>query len=180
MKTYGKITGVTRDILTRRMIISFEVDDVPQASIQEIQGKDLTIEADTKRVRRSLNSNNYFHVLAGKMADKLTVSKARMKNLLICKYGQPYLLDDGSPMIYKTNAPPEFMQEQESIHSLPVKYSEENGKQVIFYKVYRPSHEYNTLEMSALIDGTVADAKELGIETLTPLELARMKMRWIQ
>jgi hypothetical protein len=32
--------------------------------------------------------------------------------------------------------------------------------------------------MSRLIDGTVNEAKELGIETLTPAELERMKASW--
>lgn len=32
--------------------------------------------------------------------------------------------------------------------------------------------------MSVLIDGTVADAKDLGIETLPPAELQAMKERW--
>jgi hypothetical protein len=34
--------------------------------------------------------------------------------------------------------------------------------------------------MSRLIDGTVFEAKELGIETLTPNELERMKNEWSQ
>ena len=77
-------------------------------------------------------------------------------------------------MVYKTNAPEEFMWEQESIHCIPVKYE----AVATFYKVYRGSHTYDTKEMSALIDGTVADAKELGIETATPNELMRMKQEW--
>jgi hypothetical protein len=47
-----------------------------------------------------------------------------------------------------------------------------------FYKIYRGSHTYDTKEMSLLIDGTVADAKELGIETATPDEIRQMKERW--
>jgi hypothetical protein len=32
--------------------------------------------------------------------------------------------------------------------------------------------------MSCLIDGTVADAKEMGIEVRTPDEIERMKQLW--
>ena len=60
------------------------------------------------------------------------------------------------------------------IHAIHVKYEEK----ATFYKIYRGSHTYDTKEMSVLIDGTVADAKELGIETVTPTELAEMKERW--
>ena len=34
------------------------------------------------------------------------------------------------------------------------------------------------LMMSVLIDGTVAEARELGIETMTPDQLERMKAAW--
>jgi hypothetical protein len=44
--------------------------------------------------------------------------------------------------------------------------------------VMRGSHTYDTREMSRLIDGTVEEAKELGIETLTPEQLERMKASW--
>jgi hypothetical protein len=42
----------------------------------------------------------------------------------------------------------------------------------------RGSHTYDTKEMSRLIDGVVEAAKELGIETLTPEQLERMKAAW--
>ena len=43
---------------------------------------------------------------------------------------------------------------------------------------YDDKSTYDTKEMSVLIDGTVADAKELGIDTITPAELQEMKERW--
>jgi hypothetical protein len=36
----------------------------------------------------------------------------------------------------------------------------------------------NSKEMSELIDGTVSEAKELGIDTRTPDEIERMKALW--
>lgn len=42
----------------------------------------------------------------------------------------------------------------------------------------RGSHTYDTKEMSELIKGTVAEAKELGIETATPQEIKEMEERW--
>jgi len=35
-----------------------------------------------------------------------------------------------------------------------------------------------TKEMSELIDGTVSEARELGIDTRTPDEIERMKQLW--
>ncbi len=46
------------------------------------------------------------------------------------------------------------------------------------WAVIRGSHTYDNKEMSALIDGTVEDAKEMGIETLSPGEIERLKALW--
>ena len=42
------------------------------------------------------------------------------------------------------------------------------------WKLLKPSHTYDSKEMSVLIDGIVSEAKDLGIETLPPSELERM------
>ena len=55
-----------------------------------------------------------------------------------------------------------------------------NGMTGIQLQCYFGSSTYNTKEMSVLIDGTVYEAKELGIETLPPDELERMKIEWNQ
>ncbi|WP_370777919.1 hypothetical protein [Roseburia sp.] len=177
MELTGKAVGASLDFDTNRFRITFEVNenDIVKAEYDKLKSYDkLKIKAVKYTQRRSLDANAYFHALVGKIADALTISKAKAKNVLICKYGQPQLLPDGSIMVYKTNAPEDFMWEQESIHAIPVKYEEK----ATFYKIYRGSHTYDTKEMSVLIDGTVADAKELGIETDTPAEIAEMKERW--
>ena len=46
------------------------------------------------------------------------------------------------------------------------------------YMMLRGSSDYDTREMSELIDGTVSEAKQMGIETLPPHEIERMKKEW--
>lgn len=43
---------------------------------------------------------------------------------------------------------------------------------------YYGSSTYNTRQMSRLIDNLVQDCKAVGVETLTPAELARLKGAW--
>ena len=105
------------------------------------------------------------------------MSMACCKNHLITSYGQIEYID-GEQMIYKTNAPVEYMQELESVHSSCVKIAEENGKEVYFYRLYRGSHTYNTAEMSMLINGTVEECKAQGIETETPDKIREMLALW--
>jgi hypothetical protein len=52
------------------------------------------------------------------------------------------------------------------------------GKEFTHYKIYKGSSEYTTLEMAVLIDGIVSEAKELGIETIPPKEIERLKTMW--
>ena len=128
--------------------------------------------------RRSLDSNAYFHVLADKLRQKLGLSMAEVKNHLIASYGQIQYVD-AQPMIYKTNAPEEYMMQQEFLHTKCIQITEDdNGRPVFYYRVYRGSHTYNSSEMSALIAGTVEECKAQDIETATPEEIARMAALW--
>ena len=144
---------------------------------QQRENPDKEYECKERKKRRSLDSNSYFHLLCDKLRQKLGMSMARCKNHLIADYGQVRYLEDEA-LIYKTNAPPEFIYEQEEPHMWLVKTAEENGKLVYFYRMYRGSHTYNSDEMSRLIDGTVEECKEQGIETLTPKELEQMAQDW--
>lgn len=127
--------------------------------------------------KRSLDSNAYFHVLCDKLRQALNISFARCKNHLIADYGQIEYIGD-EPMIYKTNAPEEYMMELETIHSKCIRVSEENGKQIYFYRIYRGSHTYNSSEFSKLLQGTIEECKAQGIETATPEEIQKMQMLW--
>ena len=173
--------SISQDVISDAFTVSFTTTDSTTIKAFLSKGEqldDISVKATKWRNKRSLDANAYFHVLVGKIADALTISKTRCKNILICRYGQPEHLEDDSEVVYKTNAPVTYMLEQEYIHCQPIGCKEENGKTTFFYKIYRGSHTYNTKEMSCLIDGTVAEAKELGIETITPDELREMKERW--
>lgn len=180
MDTTGKMVGMSRDILSGKLNVTFQIESEP---IDELNGYgqtsdvlDITVKKHKKK--RSLDANAYFHVICGKIADRLGISKTRCKNILIGRYGQQDFLDDGNPVILKTNISVEKMLEQEFLHAWPCGTKVENGTEVIFYKVFRGSHTLDSREMSILIEGTVQEAKELGIETIPPAELQRMMSAW--
>lgn len=154
-----------------------KTDDVVVFLLKQDKGIMWDLSEHKERRKRSLDSNAYFHVLCDKLRQKLGISMARCKNHLIADYGQILYLGD-EPMIYKTNAPEDYMMELETLHTKCVKVTTENGREVFFYRVYRGSHEYNTEEMSRLINGTVEECKAQGIETATPDEIARMQALW--
>ena len=118
--------------------------------------------------KRSLNANAYYWVLVNKMANALNQSKEFVHLSMLKQYGVTY------SMLVPENFP----------ISQYVKYYEldgvrqNNGKKFKCYKVYMGSSEMNTYEMSKLIDGTVYEAQSMGIETLSPDELERLKSMW--
>lgn len=155
----GAIKGKTGNILMIQTegIIDYPIDTMVE--IKKFSGK------------RSRNANAYFHVLVDELRQKLNISFAHCKNILITSYGQIEYLGD-EPMIYKTNAPPEYVRELEEIHMKYIKASDDGA---YFYKVYRGSHTYDSAEMAKLIDGTIMDCKDQGIDTMTPNELLRLE-----
>lgn len=153
--------------------VTFEVD-----AIDELNGISGMIQIVIKKItkHRSLNANAYFHVLVGKIADKLNISKARAKNELLGRYGQRELTESGQ-LIISVRSDIDMM-EREDLHCAPVGYGKVNDTEFTHWVIIRPSHTYDNLEMNTLITGTVDEAKELGIETLTPAEIERMKNLW--
>lgn len=164
-----KITGTALDIVTFLMS-----DNADKKALY-----DLSLHEEKKK--RSLDSNAYFHVLVAKLAQAQNppISKARCKNMMIADYGQEEYID-GQIVVLKSNLPPEKMCNVEYLHTSCVKISEENGKEVYFYKVYRGTHTYDTKEMAKLIDGAIQECKNVGIETLPPSEIAKMNALWEQ
>lgn len=53
-----------------------------------------------------------------------------------------------------------------------------NGKECDWYKVYKGSSEYDTKEMSVLIDGIVYEAKQLDIATLEDYKIEKLIEEW--
>lgn len=155
--------------------VTFETD-----CIDELNGMDGLIQISAKKVthKRSMNANKYFHVLVGKIADaqKPPITKARAKNILLGRYGQRELTDAGQ-MIISVRSDVDML-EREDIHCVAVGRGFVNDTEFTHWAIVRGSHTYDNLEMGYLIDGTVDDAKELGIETETPDEIERMKALW--
>ena len=172
----GVLQSVNRDWSTDKLIMTLIINEnVPHEVIEEIRKcEKLSIALKEFKEKRSLSANAYFHVLCGKLADKLRISKPRMKNILLYRYGQTELIGDEVATMH-SNVPASQLLEQEELHFFPVG-TDDDG--LTIYRIQRNSRTYNSLEMSILIDGTVEECKEHGIETLTPRELAIMYEKW--
>lgn len=176
MDLTGRVCEVSRDFTTKKPMIKLIVNEEPNG-IEDLGDKDLKIRISKATNPRSLDANAYFHVLCDKLRQKLGISMARCKNELITSYGQIEYLEEGAPAAFKSNIPFETMREAETPHLKYVKMSEDGN---YMYILYRGSHTYDSQEMHILLEGTIAECKEQGIETKTPDEIRRLEELWKQ
>ena len=131
-----------------------------------------------KRGKRSLNANNYHWSLCEQMAKALKVSKYEVHNQLMIDYGTDWLDEDGDRVYVLMKDNDRYLR-METTHYRPTDATEDRkGTLYRWFVLLLPSHLMSTKEMSELIDGTVSEAKELGIDTRTPDEIERMKALW--
>lgn len=147
------ISGTVKELIPQML----ELDDKKIYEVKE------------KTNKRTLDSNSYYWALLNKIAGVLGESKEKLHLKMLKEYGEVYSV---------------LLPKEHSIKGI-IKYYEvesaikKNGKVFISYKAYLPSSEMNTKQMAKLIDGVVSEAKELGIETLTPSQIEEIKLRWI-
>lgn len=170
----GRVVDIIQTF-EKRYRVTFEVD-----SIDELNGLEGFLYITVKKLgkRRSLNANAYFHVLVGKIAESMKppISKARAKNILLGRYGQREFTEDGQ-LIISVRSDIDLL-EREDLHCVIVGHGTVNNTEFTHWAIIKPSHTYDSMEMAALIDGTVEEAKELGIATITPAEIEHMKSLW--
>ena len=118
--------------------------------------------------KRSLNANAYAWKLISEIGDVVRKSKEEVYKDMLKHYGQSNVVSVRSDIDVSR-----FFDYYDVAGESVL-----NGKKFTHYKVYTGSSEYDTREMSILIDGIVQEAKNLDIETMTPLELARIKEDW--
>lgn len=174
----GTFSDLMVDFSTGKQKAVLTLNEDARQTFENLKDKELSISIKKYRKKRSLDANSYFHVLVGKIADVIGNSKPTVKNILLAKYGQ-YETDENG-IIHMIIRDDYDVSEREDIHLSPTSNVKvlDDGKLYRVYRLMRGSHEYDTAEMAKLIDGTVSDAKELGIETMTPTKLKEMKERW--
>ena len=151
--------------------LKFRPQYPPEAEEMESwQGKDLDVTVKRWRERRSLDANAYFWKLAGLMAEALGTSKEEIYLMMLERYGVY------THLIVKPKVVDRIKREWRTVIDLGEVTV--NGQTGIQLQCFFGSSTYDSKEMSRLIDGTIHDAKTLGISTESPEEIARMKEEW--
>lgn len=178
MELIGNIKNISQSFLTGDAEVTFAVERREALCLEGLKDKKLRIEVKEYKAKRSLTANGYYWVLIAKLAGVLNVSNARLHNMMLRRYGQPYVIagDLMRATIPDTDEAENMILEDEFEHLKPtsqvIQYKDGVARRT--YVVMRGSSDYDTAEFSRLIGGLVSECEEVGIETLPPRELAKM------
>lgn len=173
----GILKNLSLDWVTRKPEVTLQLEARAE-DIEKLKDKPLSVEIKQHRKKRSLDANAYYWQLITKLAESWGESKDYMHNYILRKYGQIEIIDGQAVYIVipDTDEAQKKVDEAQTYHLKPTSQVK-TGKEGIMYRTYmmlRGSSDYDTKEMSDLIDGLVSECKEIGIETLPPDELERM------
>lgn len=169
-------TGKVKDIsvLDNTVNISISTDNttiIEKIEKMKISNRDVSIEIKNKYKRRTLDSNSYMWYLAEEIAKELGITKDEVYRDAIKNVGEFEILP------IKNEAVEKFIEAWE--HNGKGWVCELLGKSKIngYTNVitYYGSSIYNTKSMSRLIDLMLEEANQLGIETLSDIEIQKLK-----
>ena len=126
------------------------------------------VKINKHREKRSLNANAYLWKLVTEIGNVLNKSKEEVYLQMLIDYGQSEMVCILSEIDVKGY----FKYYKLAGTSIL------NGKEFNHYKIYKGSSEYDTKEMSILLNGVVQEAKNLGIKTKDDIELERLLEEW--
>lgn len=123
--------------------------------------------------RRSLDANAYYWVLVGKLAEAIDSTPEEIYRHHVRDLG---IYDT---LCMETKAVRTFAKHWKSGHTgrrIETRVSKLDGCTTVL--AYYGSSDFDTKQMSRLIDNCIQDCKSVGIETATPQELQRLKEGW--
>lgn len=115
--------------------------------------------------KRTLTQNSYMWSLINELANKMNLSKDDTYLKMIKDYSQSMLVTIRADIdVSKFFKYYDFEREAEI-----------NGIDFKIYKVYEGSSQMDKNEFRVLLDGVIQEAQQLGIPTLTPNEIERLR-----
>ena len=151
-------------IENRRLVIDGEIGALARFANDFKEGD---YEIKRKRPLGSLDANAYAWELIGKLADLLHADKNAVYLQMLHRYGQRGVvkLQPNKVELFKRQFP--YCERHETWPQ---------AETAEYWRFWVGSSHYDSKEMSIFIDGLVQECQDLGIETLTPAELARLQV----
>lgn len=172
MECIGRMTKADRDFITGKITFTIETSEDVQIGIEDLlKAEKVDIKATRHRERRSLDSNAYAWVLMQKIAEATHSDKWEVYLEMLKRYSRSF-----THIVVKPQAVDAMKaMYRASIDLGEIKVNGQIGHQL---QVYFGSSTFDTKEMSVFLDGIISECKELGIETMSPEEIERIKRQW--
>lgn len=184
MELTGKIVDMSLDFRTGKPKLTLELEEKQTAMIMYDTLHDcgkLSIEIDKYRDKRSNEANKYMWALCGKLADALSGEKVLHTKEEIyrkaIKESGVWQDDEVEPDKVKWRCVAWEMLGT-GWFAERVDFTADGEREII--RFYYGSSQYNTKQMSRLIDNIVQECQAQGIETKTPNQIAEMLSLWEQ
>lgn len=133
----------------------------------------------TDKKKRSISSNNYYWKLVEQLAVKTHTPKMKIHNLYLRQVGQVERFGDKPVfmLLPDDDATEEQVLLASGYHLAPRRETKEgtDHKMYRWYVMLKGSSDFDVEHMNVLVDLAVQDAKEQGIEVMTPDELAHIR-----
>lgn len=171
----GKVSGVSFS-MEGKPLVTLELNERKSAlaMVDELKAAEkLSVKIGKYRQKRSLDANAYFHLLVNKIAAESNQSDEAVKKKLVLDYGTIARDEDGQ--IYGAMLPSSADIDMFYPYAKSYKEMQIDGKEYTCYLFYKRTRNLDSKEFARLIEGTVYEAKQLGIETMTPEELSRLE-----
>lgn len=170
----GNITHMMFDFAKKKTIVQVEFEGNVQDKLEGFKDKALDIVFKIFRQKRSLNSNAYAWVLINKLAEEVNESDIEIYRQYIKAMGvyRDVDIDEKAEGTLKT------VWQAYGLGWLAerVDFAEKEG--FVTLRLYYGSSVYNTKQMARFIDAIVQDCQAVGIDTMTPEEIAKMNSLW--
>lgn len=157
--------------------LCLKVKNVPMARQFVLSMRDRVYTAEVKeyRERRSKDANSYLWVLCEELAKAVNLTavnvyRAAVRDVGVYKDFHNLTQGEAKTLIHA------WWRQGIGLSAEQLDF-EPDGEHVVM-RAYYGSSVYNTKQMSRLIDHVVQDCRAVGVETLTPLELDRLKGDW--
>lgn len=180
MRGTGRLLQTWWDSRSRKTMIQFEVAGDILPDCEKLGAKELDIRAYPVSKKKSLDAVRYAWKLIDLIAAAVKSDRDTVYHNALRDYGVMYL----APV--RPDAVESFDRMwRSSNHGFCEPTGDRPGIDAdgrettyTYLACYFGCHSYDSKEMSRLIDGLVYEAKQLGIETLPPAEIERMKELW--
>lgn len=171
METKARLKDINRNFLTGETTFTFSTQAERVAEeLEKMKDVDIRVRAVKYRKKRSLSANALFWACCGRIAIAIESDKWTVYLSMLRKYGrytyiccQPHMVE----------AVKQQWRECEVWNSITI-----NGKPAVQMLCYFGSSSYDTAEMSRLIDGTISEMKELGLDLPMPQDVKTALEQW--